>query len=134
VKNFLRQYRNILMYGDNQVLEMLVALSAMIITPALMHGKIISSPPWFLFLGVIFGVLVFISIGLNELLARLFVMRLIWSWFFAIIVLEYFAGTYNFYTLYHVWIELVISTYNIWRINREIAHRACRAGRNDGQY
>ena len=131
MNKFLSQYRSILIYGDNQALEILTALSAIILTPALSYAML-STPAWFLCLGVVFGVANLIGIGLNVLHFRLHTMRLLWSWFFAIIVLESVAGTHNFYTLYHVWIELGISAYNVWRINREFAYRQCRERSRNG--
>lgn len=127
MNDFIRKFREILVYGDNQALEITAAGGAIFLAPMLSF-YMISCPAWFISIGVILGFLMVLAIGWDSLRGRMIGMRLLWSWYACIIALEVVGGSHDFKILHAVYWEFTISTYVVWRISREYLHRGVQNG------
>ncbi len=127
MRKFINQFREILVYSDNQALEITAAGGAILLTP-LLSTYMVSCPTWFICFGIIFGFLMLLAIGWNTLWGRMIAMRMLWGWYACIIALELVGGSHDFKILHAVYWEFSISTYVVWRISREYLHRGVRHG------
>ena len=122
MKEFIKQFKKIICYGDNQALEITSAGCAILLSPML-SSFLLSCPVWLISLGIILGFMIVFAIGWDSLYLRMSCMRMLWGWYCCIIILEIVGGTHDFKILHTIWWEWLISTYNVWRISREYIHR-----------
>tara|TARA_A100001515_G_scaffold39611_1_gene31154 strand:- start:112 stop:498 length:387 start_codon:yes stop_codon:yes gene_type:complete len=122
VKKFLNKFKEIIVYGDNQALEITSAGCAILLAPML-SSFLLSCPYWLISSGIILGFCMIFAIGWDTLYGRMICMRLLWGWYCCIIILEIVGGTHSFMALHTIWWEWLISTYNVWRISREYLYR-----------
>ncbi len=127
MKKFIDKFREILIYSDNQALEITAAGGAIFLAP-LLSTYMLSCPAWFICLGIVGGFLMLLAIGWDTLWGRMIGMRLLWAWYLCIIALEIVGGTHDFKILHAVYWEFSISTYVVWRVSREYLHRGAKNG------
>ena len=123
----MSKYREILVYGDNQALEVTTAGGAIILAP-IISTYMLSCPAWFISLGIIFGCFMMLAIGWHTIWGRMIGIRLLWAWYACILVLEVVGGTHDFRTLHAIYWEFSISTYVLWRLSKEYILRGSENG------
>jgi hypothetical protein len=132
---YYRRLKDIIIYSDTQVLELVLVLVITLINPSSIE-RLNHTPSFWSFAGIFLGLLLLIGIVQNCIVKRFWATNLLFTHSIGILAFEIIKGDLQSNQISYV-IQAIVIGYITWKCGRESAHKSaiakCRGGIKNGK-